>query len=69
MSSTIRVNGREEALAADTVAALLAARDILPGTRGVAVALNGAVVPARRWEETPLTPGDALEIIRPVQGG
>ena len=69
MSSTIRVNGREEALAADTVAALMAARDILPGTRGVAVALNGAVVPSRRWEETPLTPGDALEIIRPVQGG
>ena len=69
MSSTIRVNGREEALAADTVAALLAARDIVPGTRGVAVALNGAVVPSRRWEETPLTAGDTLEIIRPVQGG
>ena len=69
MSSTIRVNGREEALASDTVAALLAARDILPGTNGVAVALNGAVVPSRRWEETPLNAGDALEIIRPVQGG
>ncbi len=69
MNGTIRVNGREEALAADTVAALLAARDIRPGTRGVAVALNGAVVPSRRWEETPLTHGDALEIIRPVQGG
>jgi sulfur carrier protein len=69
MTNLIRVNGKEEQLAADTVAALLAGRGILPGTRGVAVALNGAVVPSRRWTETLLGAGDALEIIRPVQGG
>jgi sulfur carrier protein len=67
--TTIRINGKDEPLAAPTVAALLAERGIAPGTRGVAVALNGAVVPARRWTETPLGAGDALEIIRPVQGG
>ncbi|WP_448202501.1 sulfur carrier protein ThiS [Azospirillum sp. sgz302134] len=69
MSAFIRVNGRDEALAADTVAALMAGRGIAPGTSGVAVALNGAVVPSRRWPETPLAPGDTVEIIRPVQGG
>lgn len=69
MSAVIRVNGREEALSAESVAALLAARGLEPGTKGVAVALNGAVVPWRRWSETPLSPGDAVEIIRPVQGG
>lgn len=69
MSALIRVNGREEELSAPTVAALLAARGIPVGTRGVAVALNGAVLPSRCWVETPLSAGDALEIIRPVQGG
>ncbi|QCN98987.1 sulfur carrier protein ThiS (plasmid) [Azospirillum argentinense] len=69
MNARIRVNGREEDLAAPTVAALLAGRGIAAGTRGVAVALNGAVLPSRRWDETPLSAGDALEIIRPVQGG
>ncbi|WP_114860971.1 sulfur carrier protein ThiS [Azospirillum brasilense] len=69
MSARIRVNGREEELNVPTVAALLAERGIAAGTRGVAVALNGAVLPFRRWDETPLSAGDALEIIRPVQGG
>ncbi|MBK3736555.1 sulfur carrier protein [Azospirillum brasilense] len=69
MSARIRVNGREEELNVPTVAALLADRGIAAGTRGVAVALNGAVLPSRRWDETALSAGDALEIIRPVQGG
>ncbi|MBY6262833.1 sulfur carrier protein ThiS [Azospirillum sp. 412522] len=67
--SVLRVNGREEALAAASVAELLAARGIAAGTPGIAVALNGAVVPRRRWSETPLRPGDSLEIVRPLQGG
>lgn len=71
MTATLHINGRDEALLPDTptVAALLAARGIAAGTRGVAVALNGAVVPARRWAETPLAPGDRIEIVRPLQGG
>ncbi len=70
MSAVLRVNGREEPLgAAATLAAYLAGRGIEAGARGVAVALNGAVVPSRRWAETPLSAGDALEIVRPIQGG
>jgi sulfur carrier protein len=68
MSATIRVNGRDERLAAPTIAELLRARGI-EKPRGVAVAVNGAVVPARRWSEVALAPGDAVEIVKPFGGG
>ncbi|CAO3442442.1 sulfur carrier protein ThiS [Azospirillum largimobile] len=69
MSAVLRINGQEEPLSAASVGELLAARGIAAGAPGVAVALNGAVVPRRRWLETPLQPGDSLEIVRPIQGG
>lgn len=70
MIAVIRVNGREEPLAAAiSVAELLAGRGIVEGARGVAVALNGAVLPRRHWPDTALNPGDSLEIVRPIQGG
>jgi sulfur carrier protein len=68
MSETIRINGEDQLFAGGTVAALLAARG-LTATRGMAIAVNGAVVPARRWEETKLAPGDEVEIVRPFGGG
>jgi len=68
-AASIRVNGREEPLASGSVADLLAGRGIAEGARGVAVALNGALLPRRRWSETPLAAGDSLEIVRPIQGG
>jgi len=68
MSAVIRVNGKEEALAAATVAELLAARGILRG-KGVAVAVNGAVVPASTWDKARLAIGDEVEIVKPFGGG
>jgi sulfur carrier protein len=67
-SATLKVNGVDEPLA-PTVAALLASRDIAPTGRGVAVALNGAVVPRAQWATTPLHAGDVVEIVRAMQGG
>jgi sulfur carrier protein len=67
--ATLKVNGVDEPLRAATVAALLAEREIAPNGRGVAVALNGAVVPRARWETTALTAGDTVEIVRAMQGG
>jgi sulfur carrier protein len=64
----IRVNGKDEALSAPTVAELLRARGI-ERPRGVAVAVNGTVVPAAAWRETPLAAGDEVEIVRPFGGG
>ena len=65
----LNVNGIEEEVAALTVAELLAARGIDPGARFLAVALNGAVVRRVHWDEVRLRSGDAVEIVRPLQGG
>jgi sulfur carrier protein len=67
--STIQVNGAARALDVATVAELLATIGIASGTRGVAVARNGAVVKASDWAATALAPGDTIEIIRARQGG
>ena len=53
MSGTIRINGKDERLAAANVAELLRAHGI-EKPRGVAVAVNGAVVPSRAWAEKTL---------------
>ncbi len=68
MSATIRVNGREETLSATTVAELLRARGI-EAARGIAVAVNGVVVPASAWPSRSLAVGDDVEIVRPFGGG
>jgi sulfur carrier protein len=65
----VRVNGQEEGLTASTVAGLLEKRDIPVHMRGIAVALNGRVVPRGEWSETTLAPGDSLEIVMARQGG
>jgi sulfur carrier protein len=67
--ATIRVNGESEPLGADTLQALLAEKAVDTGQRGIAVALNGAVVPRAAWCATRLRPGDAVEIVRARQGG
>ena len=67
--TTIRVNGRDEPLAVVTLAALLEERSVDTGRRGIAVALNGAIVPRAAWLQTTLHPGDRIEIVRVLQGG
>ena len=69
MSSTIQVNGEAEPLTSATIGELLRGRDIEPGNKGVAVALNGKVLPRRAWAETPLTDGDSIEIVKAFVGG
>jgi sulfur carrier protein len=66
---TIRVNGESEPLGVATLAALLAEKALDTGQRGIAVALNGAVIPRSAWVETSLKPGDSVEIVRARQGG
>ena len=66
--ATIQVNGESEAFAG-TVAALLAAKEIGADARGIAIAVNGSVVPRAAWHGTVLRPGDTVEIVRARQGG
>ncbi len=65
---SILVNGEIEPLAAASLAVLLAQK-ITGSQRGLAVALNGTVVPRASWPATPLRAGDRVEIVRVRQGG
>jgi len=67
--AVICINGETEPLAAPTIEALLAEKAVDTGQRGIAVALNGAVVPRSAWRDTPLNAGDSIEIVRARQGG
>jgi len=69
MGLNVTVNGTEERIEHATVIELLRARGIDPTSRGVAVALNGAVVRRADWPTTELKAGDAVEIVRPFSGG
>jgi len=50
-----------------TVADLVAVRCASP--KGVAVALNGEVVPRSTWEATAVATGDDVEIVTAAAGG
>ncbi|MBX9776730.1 MAG: sulfur carrier protein ThiS [Xanthobacteraceae bacterium] len=69
LNAQFRLNGQDEPLTAATLAALLAEKAVDTGQKGIAVALNGAVVPRAEWPTTQLHPGDSVEIVRARQGG
>jgi sulfur carrier protein len=62
------VNGEPSEVADDaSVASVVAA--LLDGNRGVAVAVDGEVVPQSAWASTTLATGQSVEIVKAVQGG
>lgn len=66
----VSVNGESRSLAAGTTVAAVV--DSISGTRqgrGMAVALDGEVVPRSRWSEVKLSDGARVEIVVAVQGG
>ncbi|ARJ70152.1 sulfur carrier protein ThiS [Paracoccus contaminans] len=63
----LTINGERREIEAATVAEALAAEGLAEAR--VATALNGAFVPAAARAGTALSPGDALEIVAPMQGG
>jgi sulfur carrier protein len=56
---------RDHARVRDAVVATGAAGE----GRGVAVALDGEVVPRGRWDEVALEDGQRVEVVQAVQGG
>lgn len=60
----ITVNGRPRDVEPGTTLETL-----VPAPRGVAAALNGAVVPASSWAATPLGESDVVDIVTATQGG
>jgi sulfur carrier protein len=65
----LKINGVDEEVSATTVAQLLADRGINPAVRFLAIAVNGDVVRRAEWPQAALKAGDAVEIVRPLQGG
>lgn len=63
----VTVNGEHREIQASHVSALLSELDY-EGTH-CAIALNFDVVPRSAWAQTPIKPGDEIEIITPRQGG
>lgn len=63
----IEFNGETTQVTATTILALLEERDI--SLRGVAVALNGSVVPKSNWNETSLQDGDVVDVVTAAAGG
>ena len=71
MSRTIeiQVNGEATPVGFATLAELVQDQTLPGKGKGIAVALNDAVVPRARWPETTLKAGDRVEIVRPIVGG
>jgi sulfur carrier protein len=63
-----RVNGELRDLPGDATVASVVELLGLPGT-GVAVALDGEVVPRAAWSGTPVADGAVVEVLTAVQGG
>jgi sulfur carrier protein len=64
------LNGERRELAADaTVREAVTASGAPSEGRGVAVALDGEVVPRGRWDEVELHEGQRVEVVQAVQGG
>jgi len=64
----IYVNGDEQPDAA-SVAVVLERLGLGAQPRGVAVALDGEVLPRSRWESERLRPGARVEVVGAIQGG
>ncbi len=66
----LALNGEPAELAQGaTVADAVAASGIAPDRRGIAVAVDGEVVPRGRWEGTALSDGQTVEVVEAIQGG
>jgi sulfur carrier protein len=66
---TVFVNGELCELGAESTVADVVRALVESAERGVAVALDGAIVPRSAWTTTKLRDGVRVEVLRAVQGG
>jgi sulfur carrier protein len=67
--ATITLNGKPVTVESANVRELLERLGYDAERRGMAVALNGRVLPRGGWDERRVCDGDELEIVGAVQGG
>jgi sulfur carrier protein len=66
----VELNGDRVALSdGASVADAVAVAGANSGRRGVAVAVDGEVVPRSGWEGTSLRDGQTVEVVEAIQGG
>jgi len=66
----IRLNGQESDLQpGQTVAGVVRRLDLLPEARGIAVAVDGEVIPRAGWETCVLSDEARIEVLTALQGG
>ena len=66
----VTLNGSETEVAdGATVGGVLDRLDVPEGRRGVAVAVDGEVVPRGEWDERSLAQGARVEVVAAIQGG
>jgi sulfur carrier protein len=66
----ISLNGQQsDVRAGETVAAALARLNLALDARGVAVAVDGQVVPRTQWESFALAEHARVEVLTAMQGG
>ncbi len=67
---TVELNGERVRLPdAATVAEAVASLGAADARRGIAVAVDGEVVPRSAWESTELEDGQRVEVVGAIQGG
>lgn len=66
---TISVNNQTIEVEAQTKLSSLVFQQIGENSKGIAVAINGQVIPKDSWMETPVKENDELLIIKATQGG
>ncbi len=68
MSIQVRLNGEPRELP-DGATVTRAIAELTSAQAGIAVAVNGDVVPRGSWTATLLRDGDQVEVVTAVQGG
>ena len=64
----LTINGRTENRS-DTCSVATLVAELIAAQRGVAVAVNGTVVPRSTWADVDLADGDKVEVLTAAQGG
>jgi sulfur carrier protein len=64
----LRLNG-EVAMVDDEIDLAGVVRSVTDRLQGIAVAVNGEVVPRSQWREVRLHPDDSVEVLTAAQGG
>jgi sulfur carrier protein len=66
----LTINGKQESIeGSPTISEVIARLGKDPAGKGLAVALNGEVVPRSKWDQRRVETDDRIELLEAAQGG